>query len=123
MPMLLHERRPREIAMHALAEPMSDLLDDDGLVKDFSWWSEGLARQLAREEGIADLSERHWRLIRAMRSEYDRLSGPPSVRSVCHRAGIDRKEVNALFGYCLVAWRVAGLPNPGQEARSYLDAM
>ena len=109
--------------MHALAEPMSELLDDDGLVKDFSRWTEGLALQLAREEGIASLSERHWRLIGALRSEYEKLSGPPSIRSVCHHSGIDRKEVNALFGYCLVAWRVAGLPNPGQEARSYLYSM
>jgi tRNA 2-thiouridine synthesizing protein E len=31
--------------------------------------------------------------------------------------------VNDLFGYCLVAWRVAGLPNPGEEARSYLGSM
>lgn len=108
--------------MLALAEP-SQVLDDDGLVKDFSLWSEDLARRLAKEEGIGQLGEGHWRLIRALRAEYDKLSGPPSIRNVCRRAGIDRAEVNDLFGYCLVAWRVAGLPNPGQEARTYLDGM
>ncbi len=46
-----------------------------------------------------------------------------SIRNVCQKAGIDRAEVNELFGYCLVAWRVAGLPNPGEEAKSYLGAM
>jgi tRNA 2-thiouridine synthesizing protein E len=103
--------------------PDSAVLDEDGLVRDFSLWSEDLALKLAREEGLGELGERHWRLIRAMRSEFQRLSGPPVMRLVCHQAGIDRSEVNALFGYCLVAWRVAGLPNPGEEAKSYLSAM
>ena len=99
------------------------LLDEDGLVRDFSLWSEDLARALAHEEGLGDLGDRHWRLIRAMRSEYERLSGHPAMRRVCDQAGIDRSEVNTLFGYCLVAWRVAGLPNPGEEAKSYLSSM
>lgn len=109
--------------MSTLAPAKETLLDDDGLVRDFSLWSEQLARDLAREEGLGALGERHWRLIRAMRAEYQRLDGPPAMRHVCHQAGIDRREVNALFGYCLVAWRVAGLPNPGEEAKSYLSAM
>ena len=45
------------------------------------------------------------------------------MRRVCHDAGIERHQVNELFGYCLVAWRVAGLPNPGEEAKSYLSDM
>lgn len=109
--------------MSTLAPAKDDLLDSDGLVKDFSLWSEQLALDLAREEGLGPLGERHWRLIRAMRAEYQRLEGPPAMRRVCHQAGIDRSEVNELFGYCLVAWRVAGLPNPGEEAKSYLSAM
>lgn len=102
---------------------LEDLLDEDGLVKEFSLWSEGLARDLALAEGIGDLTDRHWHLIRTMRSEYDRLSGPPSMRSVCRSARIDREDVNELFGYCLVAWKVSGLPNPGQDGRTHLSAM
>lgn len=99
------------------------LFDDDGLVTDFSFWSEELAHELAREESIGPLGERHWRIIRALRAEYERLAAVSSIRNVCQKAGIDRAEVNELFGYCLVAWRVAGLPNPGEEAKSYLGAM
>lgn len=101
----------------------SPLLDEDGLVRDFSLWSEDLACALAHEEGLGELGDRHWHLIRAMRAEYERLCGHPTMRDVCHQAGIDRSEVNTLFGYCLVAWRVAGLPNPGEEAKSYLGSM
>lgn len=104
-------------------DPVADLLDEDGLVRDFSFWTEALAHDLAHEERIGELGERHWRVIRALRSEFERVQGTPTMRSVCHQAGIDRREVNELFGYCLVAWRVAGLPNPGTEARTYLNAM
>lgn len=103
--------------------PQPTLLDDDGLVADFSFWTEDLARELAREESIGPLSEGHWRIIRALRAEYERLAAVSSIRNVCQRAGIDRAEINELFGYCLVAWRVAGLPNPGEEAKSYLSGM
>lgn len=111
--------------MTALATkaPEPTLLDEDGLVSDFSFWTEDLARELAREEGIADLGERHWAVIRALRNEYERMAAVSSIRNVCHQAGIDRGAVNELFGYCLVAWRVAGLPNPGEEAKSYLGGM
>ena len=92
-------------------------------MRDFSFWTEELAHDLANEERIGVLGERHWRVIRALRSEFERVQGTPIMRSVCHQAGIDRREVNELFGYCLVAWRVAGLPNPGTEARTYLNSM
>lgn len=104
-------------------DPLAELLDEDGLVRDFSFWTEELAHDLANEERIGVLGERHWRVIRALRSEFERVQGTPIMRSVCHQAGIDRREVNELFGYCLVAWRVAGLPNPGTEARTYLNSM
>ncbi len=99
------------------------LLDEDGLITDFSFWTEELAREFAREEGIKNLDERHWEIIRALRTEYEKLSAVSSIRNVCHQAGIDRSAVNELFGYCLIAWRVAGLPNPGEEAKSYLGGM
>ncbi|MFV0368235.1 MAG: TusE/DsrC/DsvC family sulfur relay protein, partial [Hyphomicrobiaceae bacterium] len=77
----------------------------------------------AHDEGIGELGEGHWRIIQALRDEYERMAAVSSIRNVCHQAGIDRRAVNDLFGYCLVAWRVAGLPNPGEEAKSYLGGM
>ena len=107
----------------ALKREEPTLLDDDGLITDFSFWTEELARELAREEGIGDLGETHWAVIRELRNEYERMAAISSMRNVCHQAGIDRRAINDLFGYCLVAWRVAGLPNPGEEAKSYLSGM
>jgi tRNA 2-thiouridine synthesizing protein E len=103
--------------------PPPELFDEDGLIRDFASWSETLAESLARDAGIGQLGEAHWKIIRAMRAHYAKLGAAPVMHQVCHDAGIERRQVNQLFGYCLVAWRVAGLPNPGEEAKSYLSGM
>jgi dissimilatory sulfite reductase related protein len=100
-----------------------DLFDEDGLIRDFTSWSEPLAQTLAQEAGIGPLGEAHMKIIRAMREHYEKLGAAPAMHRVCYDAGVERQQVNKLFGYCLVAWRVAGLPNPGEEARSYLSDM
>lgn len=99
------------------------LLDDDGLLRDFGAWTEGLAEALARDSGVAELTAKHWKVIRAMRANFARSGSAPTMHRVCREAGVERREVNELFGYCLVAWRVSGLPNPGEEAKSYLGGM
>ncbi len=104
-----------------LAHP--ELFDEDGLVRDFSLWSEALAEAIAQEVGIGPLSAAHWRIVRAMREHYAKLGVAPAMHRVCHDAGIERQQVNELFGHCLVAWRVAGLPNPGEEGKAYLSGM
>ena len=100
-----------------------ELFDEDGLVRDFTFWSESLAETLAQDAGIGPLTEAHWKIIRAMREHYAKLGVAPAMHRVCYDARIERHQVNELFGYCLVAWRVAGLPNPGEEAKSYLSSM
>jgi len=45
------------------------------------------------------------------------------MKNVCRRHDKATNWVHDLFGTCLNAWRVAGLPNPGEEAKSYLSDM
>jgi tRNA 2-thiouridine synthesizing protein E len=97
--------------------------DEDGLIRDFNLWTKSLAEQMAGEAGIGPLTDAHWRIIQALREHYAKLGAAPAMHRVCHEAGIERQQVNELFGYCLVAWRVAGLPNPGEEAKTYLSGM
>jgi tRNA 2-thiouridine synthesizing protein E len=100
-----------------------ELFDEDGLVRDFSFWSEPLAEAIAQDVGIGSLTEAHWKIIRAMREHYGKRGVAPAMHRVCHDAGIERQQVNDLFGYCLIAWRIAGLPSPGEEGKAYLSAM
>jgi tRNA 2-thiouridine synthesizing protein E len=116
-------RRRRMVVMETAAPIDPALLDEDGLLRDFASWNEALAEALARDSGLPALTETHWKVIRAMRANFARSGTAPIMHRVCREAGVERREVNELFGYCLVAWRVAGLPNPGEEARSYLSGM
>jgi tRNA 2-thiouridine synthesizing protein E len=100
-----------------------ELFDEHGLLTDPHLWSEDLARDIASDIGIGDLSDAHWKIIRGLRDQHARYGAAPSMHRVCQQVGVQRGEVNALFGYCLNAWRVAGLPNPGEEASSYLSNM
>lgn len=96
------------------------LFDEDGFLVDFGQWNEALAQRIAQREGVAQLHEPHWRLIRHVRERFLALGGLPSLRRVCRATGLSRDEVHELFGGCLPVWRIAGLPNPGEEAKAYM---
>ena len=100
--------------------PVFDL-DDDGLLKDPAQWNETVAREIARQLDIVELTDEHWEVIRALREHYAQFGVAPAMNNVCRQHGRDRYWVHDLFHSCLNAWRVAGLPNPGEEAKSYLS--
>lgn len=97
------------------------LFDEDGFLIDPLLWSEQLARTLAKEEGLELLTAEHWRVIGFIRDKFLRLGAPSNLRQVCRGTELSRLQIKGLFGGCLAIWRIAGLPNPGEEAKSYLN--
>ena len=97
--------------------------DDDGLLKDPAQWSEAVAVEIARREGIGSLNGEHWEVIRSLRDHYTKFGVAPAMAQVCRNHGKGKNWVHDLFHTCLNAWRVAGLPNPGEEAKAYLNDM
>lgn len=95
--------------------------DEDGLLKDPNAWSEALAQEIARENGIVALTDEHWEVIRTLREHYAKFGVAPAMYHVCRSHGKGPFWVHDLFHTCLNAWRVAGLPNPGEEAKTYLS--
>ncbi|NIT57148.1 MAG: sulfite reductase subunit gamma, partial [Aliifodinibius sp.] len=53
---------------------MSDVIlekldfNDEGFMTDPEQWNEDIARELARQEGIVELTEDHWEIIRFCRA-------------------------------------------------------
>jgi tRNA 2-thiouridine synthesizing protein E len=94
--------------------------DQDGFLVDHEAWSEDLGRAIAAQEGVGPLGEKHWRVIHYIRERFQELGALPSIRRVCRATEVPKAQVYALFGGCLVIWRIAGLPNPGEEAKAYL---
>jgi tRNA 2-thiouridine synthesizing protein E len=88
--------------------------DDDGHLKNLSDWNEDIARELAKEEGIPELTDRHWLVINYMRQEYQKVGDAPSIRKLTKESGVDTKELYQLFpkGPAKKAAKIAGLPKP-----------
>jgi len=100
--------------------PDPPLFDTDGFLVDPAQWSEALADQTARSDGIGPLDELQMALLRILRREYARHGSITALSHVCHLAGEPPDCLQHLFPDAREAWRLAGLPNPGEEAKAYL---
>jgi TusE/DsrC/DsvC family sulfur relay protein len=98
-------------------------VDEHGLLINPGDWDEHIAVAIAYRVGIRQLRDEHWKVINALRAHYDRFGVAPAMHNICHKNGENDSWVHNLFSTCLDAWRVAGLPDPGEEARAYLSDM
>ncbi len=89
-------------------------LDADGNLANVSDWSEDVARELAKMEGINELNDRHWHVINYMRKVYEEEGGAPSIRKLTKQSGVETKELYSLFpkGPAKKSAKIAGLPKP-----------
>lgn len=89
-------------------------VNDEGFFEDPDQWTEDMAPELARAEGIDDLTDRHWQVIRFMRDEYAAKGTGPTVRLLGKTSGVPVKELYQLFpkGPAKVAAKIAGIPKP-----------
>ncbi|MDF3140311.1 MULTISPECIES: TusE/DsrC/DsvC family sulfur relay protein [unclassified Streptomyces] len=89
-------------------------VDDEGFFTEPDQWTEAMAGQLAREQGVEDLTERHWTVIRFMRAEYAAKGTGPTVRVLGRTSGVSVKELYQLFpkGPAKTAAKIAGIPKP-----------
>jgi tRNA 2-thiouridine synthesizing protein E len=95
--------------------------DRDGFIKNPRLWSEDLAELIADADGIGRLTAEHWRVIHYLREHYLKYHAMPVMRHVCWITHLEKHCVTDLFGAdSKEAWRVAGLPNPGAEAKTYM---
>ena len=84
-------------------------------------WNEQIATAIARLDGLPQLTHDHWVIIQALRDHFDRFgSALPAFSHVCIANHMDKHCVGNLFNSQREAWRVAGLPDPGEEAKAYM---
>jgi TusE/DsrC/DsvC family sulfur relay protein len=93
--------------------------DEYGFLVAPELWSENVAVFIAELDGIGPLGSEHWDVIYFLRDRYLRLGAIPPLRNLCRGAGLSRNRLKALFGSCRMIWRIAGLPDPGEEVRNH----
>lgn len=96
------------------------LFDADGFTTDVEGWNEEAARRIARMDGLGELDERQMQLVRHLRAGYLQSGALPALPHICHLSGLEPDCMTQFFPSAREAWRIAGLPNPGEEAKSYL---
>ncbi len=104
----------------AIAKLSLPLFDTRGFLVDANAWSEALAREIADLDGVGPLTAAHWSVIHQLRHSWLDYHSIPAVSHACHVAGMGPLCLEELFHGPREAWRVAGLPDPGEEARAYM---
>jgi len=89
-------------------------LNDEGFFEDPTQWTEPMAVELAKENGIDELTDQHWQVITFMRAEYLAKGTGPTVRVLGKTSGVSVKELYQLFpkGPAKLAAKIAGIPKP-----------
>jgi len=101
--------------------PAPEWFDVSGFLAEPGDWTPGLARKIAWQEGVDELTAKHWEVIDLVRDRYFAIGALPVMRLVCRAAGLDPHKAHQLFKSCRSLWRIAGLPNPGEEALTYMN--
>ena len=112
---------PQASVSHHTAGGGAARFDEDGFLSDPDAWSPSLAKVMARQAGIIELTAKHWEVIHLVRERYFSIGALPVMRLVCRAAGLDPTKAHGLFSSCRSLWQIAGLPNPGEEAKSYMN--
>lgn len=88
--------------------------DKEGFMTDPGEWTPEIAAVLAKEEGIDELTDRHWAVVNFVRDEFAKTGQSPTLRTITKKSGVDTKEVYALFpkGPAKKVARIAGLGKP-----------
>jgi TusE/DsrC/DsvC family sulfur relay protein len=94
--------------------------DADGFLTESSRWNEQVAHRIAEVDGVGPLTPNHWAIVHYMREHHFTYGSLPPTAQACHSHGMDKHAVQRLFGGCRAVWRIASLPNPGEEALSYM---
>lgn len=95
--------------------------DADGFMLNPDQWSEAWADSNAQAQGLDSLSSEQLELLHNLRAEFAKTGAVSAYSHVCHLSGEEPNCMQQLFPSPLDAWRLAGLPHPGEEAKAYMS--
>ena len=89
-------------------------VDDEGFLQQPEQWNEQIAQEIAAENGIDELTDRHWLVIHFMRNTFLESGSAPSIRTLGKASGVPIKELYQLFpkGPAKPSAKIAGIPKP-----------
>lgn len=85
-------------------------LDEEGFLVNGADWSKVVAKSLAEQAGIKELSDEQMEIITFIRDYYTKFKAFPILNYVCKNIHQPRECINEQFMNPEIAWKVAGLP-------------
>ena len=101
------------MTMTLIADAPVDV-DAEGFLTDPEQWNEEIARAIAAENGITELTDRHLLVVGFMRNRYLASGTAPSIRALGKESGVPIKELYQLFpkGPAKLGAKIGGIPKP-----------
>jgi tRNA 2-thiouridine synthesizing protein E len=89
-------------------------VNEEGFLVNPDQWTPEIASEMAKEEGINQLTEKHWQVINFMRNDFKEHASIPTIRRMKNASGVSIQEIYALFpdGPAKKAAKIAGLGKP-----------
>jgi tRNA 2-thiouridine synthesizing protein E len=89
-------------------------VNDEGFMTNPSEWSKEIAVEIAKTEGISELTADHWKVIDFCRKSATASGKAPTLRQITNGAGVSTKEMFALFpkGPAKKVAKISGLGKP-----------
>ena len=95
-------------------------VDDDGYLRNFEDWNEDIACALAEREGIEELTKDKVDILKFTRQYYKDYGSYPVFGVVCLNVNQPMDCVIEKFTDPVKSWKIAGIPNPGEETETFL---
>jgi len=87
-------------------------IDDEGFLTNYEDWNEEVAKILAKEEEIEELTDDKMAIVKFLREYYKKFNAFPILNYVCKNIHQPRNCVSEEFINPMKAWKIAGLPKP-----------
>jgi TusE/DsrC/DsvC family sulfur relay protein len=89
-------------------------VNDEGFMTNPAEWTKEIAVEIAKEEGIPELTPAHWQIIDFSRKSAGSSSASPTLRTITSGAGVTTKDLFALFpkGPAKKVAKISGLGKP-----------
>ncbi len=89
-------------------------VNEEGFMTDPGVWNKEIAVEIAKEEGISELTPAHWKVIDFCRQDAAASGKAPTLRRITSAAGVSTKDLFALFpkGPAKKVAKIAGLGKP-----------
>jgi len=89
-------------------------VNEEGFLEQPDQWTRDVGAAIAAENGIAEMTDRHWQVVDFMRTKYLEEGSAPSIRTLGKASGVPIKELYQLFpkAPAKIAAKIGGIPKP-----------